>query len=334
MKVRFELLDLDAPIAKKGDFESALMCYVRSTAASEQTDTREIAHWHDTEFDKREGIRFYALKINGEISGYAQCRYLGASKIVILDYLCIDPQQESNAAYFSFIELFCNLIEKSSAVLYIVTEVNFNLDTTSKDESNRYWLRVLELAGFKVAQTRYLLPSLIVDAPSENRAGALLIRSNEKSPQLSNKAYVSILYSIYFLHYVSWYKPFKKDIDSYQAVLKKEIDRVSSEINKSSYIKLNGSLKHAGLVSPEQNEPTFSGKEIYILLSFALFFMIVVATGIAVLSVYVGLGPYTAIAILLVSMTVFSGLIGLFMPSRVQVLKILVKPISRMFSGL
>ncbi len=334
MKVRFELLDLDAPVAKVGEFERALMCYVRSTAASERTDTREIAHWRDVIVTERGGIRFYALKINGEIAGYAQYRYVSKSQVAIIDYLCIEPQRESNASYFTFIELICSLIEKSYEVLYIISEINFNLDNQSKDEANRYWLRVLELAGFKVAQTQYLLPSLIIDIPSDNRTGVLLIRSNDKSSQMSNKTYLSILGCIYFDHYIAWYKPFRKDISQYYSVLKKEIERASSKLKKDNYVKLNGSLKHSGLVSPQQIEPSFSGKAIYVLITFGLLFIVASSAGISILSVYVGLGPSTAILIFLISMFIFAGLIAIFMPSRLEALKLLIKPVLKLFSGL
>lgn len=334
MKVRFELLDLDAPVAKVGEFERALMCYVRSTAASERTDTREIAHWRNVIVAERGGIRFYALKINGEIAGYAQYRFVSKSQVVIIDYLCVEPQRESNASYFSFIELICSLIEKSHEVLYIVTEINFNLDNQSKDEANRYWLRVLELAGFKVAQTQYLLLSLIIDTPSDNRTGILLIRSNDKSYQMSNKTYLNILSCIYFDHYIAWYKPFRKDISPYRSLLKKEIERTSSKLKKDNYVKLNGSLKHSGLVSPEQNEPSCSGKAMYKLISVGLFFILIASAGIATLSVYVGLGPSTAIMIFVISMFIFAGLTAIFMPSRLETMKILIKPLLKLFSGL
>ncbi|MDP4022704.1 hypothetical protein Q8W71_08725 [Methylobacterium sp. NEAU 140] len=334
MKVRFELLDLDSLVAKGGDFERALTCYVRSTAASERTDTREIAYWREIPVADREGIRYFAFKINGDIVGYAQYRYVLSSKIAILDYLCIDPQQESNAAYFSFIELFCNIIEVSHVVSYITTEINFNIDSETKDEANRYWLRVLELSGFKVAQTKYLLPSLSIEAPLENRLGVLMIRSNEKSPQMSNQTYINIVHSMYFCHYIPWYKPFKKDLSAYQSVLKKELDRVSSSVKKSNFVKLNGSLKHSGLVATEQIEPSLTGKAIYALVLFGLFFILIVSASIAILSVYFGLGSYASILIFLVSLIIFAGLITLFMPSRAETLKSLTRPIWKLFSGL
>ncbi|PYE91122.1 hypothetical protein C8J35_1682, partial [Rhizobium sp. PP-F2F-G38] len=318
LKVRFEICDLDDPGVKAGEVEKALYSYVRSTAPSERTATNQIRYWYDAARSDRGGLSFYAFRINSIIRGFAEIRHIASSNTVVLDYVCIDPEFETNAGYFVFLELLCKEIDEKLAPFYVATEVVLNIDRKSKDEANKYWLRVLELVGFKVVQREYFHPSLEPEDPDQTRAGILMIRSNEPSAQLSSSAYLQIVKAIYLDHYLPWYAPFSPNIAKYEEFLKAKILKLQSDLGATKLVKLNGSLKHAGLVENEL-EPPLTERPSYYFLFFSIVATIVLAGTISAVAVLTSLGPYAAIGIFLMAVLIFAGLVAVFIPSRISV---------------
>lgn len=318
LKVRFEITDLDDHTLKAGEVEKALYSYVRSTAPSERTATNQIRYWYDAAKADRKGLSFYGFRINGVMRGFAELRHVESVNVVVLDYLCIDPDSETNAGYFVFLELLCREIDDKIAPLYIATEVVLNIDGKSKDEANRYWLRVLELVGFKVVQREYFHPSLELEDPDQARAAVLVIRSNEPSGQLSSPVYLQIVKAIYLDHYLPWYAPFSANIAAYDAFLRTNISKLQSELESTRVVKLNGSLKHAGLVEHEP-EPPLTEKPSYYFLFFSLAATLTIAGSISTVAALTNLGAYAAIGIFLFAMLIFSGLVSIFIPSRISV---------------
>ena len=329
--MRFEICDLDDRAVKEGEVEKALYSYVRSTAPSERTATNQIRYWYDSDRTARRGLSFYGFRINGIMRGFAEIRHVENCNVVILDYLCIDPDFETNAGYFVFLELLCKEIDDKVSPMYIATEVVLNLDGKTKDEANRYWLRVLELVGFKVVQREYFHPSLEPEDPNQTRAGILVIRSNEPSAQISSPTYLQIVKAIYLDHYIPWYAPFSQNIGRYEKFLRDKLAKLQIDLEATKIVKLNGSLKHAGLVEAE-HEPPLTERPSYYFLFFAITATIALAVSISAVAALTSVGPYAAISIFLIAMLIFAGLVAVFLPSRISIFAGLSEVVIRLFS--
>ncbi|TFF19890.1 hypothetical protein E3C22_19725 [Jiella endophytica] len=239
--------------------ETALAIYAQSTPPYERTKTSEIRSWISESPHNSHGLHFFALKINDRVCGFGELRYIASSDVAIIDYLCVAPPDSSNAAYFTFLEMICGFVQNTWAPSYVVTELLYNPDGSTRDTDNRYWFRMLQLQGFKSTHAPYYQPSLEIDHPDQWRDAVLMVLSADQSEQLEGQRYIRIVKSIFDDHYNSWFSIYRNNSEQYKEKLINKLTQIEIEVRKSPYIKMNGSIRPNTTVEQESKntDPTF-----------------------------------------------------------------------------
>ncbi len=227
-------------------FVEALSLYARYTPPALRTNTNEITYWVDNSDQYGSGkLLVMGFHCDKKIIGFAEIAYLPNSKVVIVDYLTIDPGFRQNNVYFEFIAHVQKFILNSGwDVHYVVAEVG-KFDSNSPPESSRALVRLLKFSGFKVAKALYYQPQLgEKNADSEMEAILMVYPFGENGGQgeqssLAKKTYMDITKAIYFDHYLQWYRPYLNDISGYEAGLGNLLEKIETAI-KGKRIELNG----------------------------------------------------------------------------------------------
>lgn len=229
------------------DFIKALRIYLNSTPPVSKTDTNEITAWIDSpNKNSTTNLLFFGFYFNDTIIGYAEIAYVKTKRILILDYLVINPTYMSNSSFSTFFFLLLGHFEKNDVDYdYIVTEilVKYNEMDVEKDR-----IRLFENENFKVIHALYIQPLLeINNLESNTEALLMLYQRSSSSVSLRKETYLKIVKSIYFDHYHIWDSLFLKDDneknENYNKLivdLKKIETSIGSDVLSDDGIKLNG----------------------------------------------------------------------------------------------
>jgi hypothetical protein len=239
------------------DFASALLLYVRNTAANIRTDTNEITHWLDT-FSAKFQDEFYVFGFyrNKQLVGYAEAAYFRQERIFALDYLVIDKAARRSGVFHEFVDQLRFYLEDAHPEYrYGLAEVAYGSDERHPSQQSALLIRLLKSQGFRVARAPYYQPRLMHDdAESEMRA-ELLIYSATPVEQIRAETYLSIVRTIYYKYYLRWKTIIPDSGQEYEKHLDRLFAKIQSSVGKRQTIRVNG---HQAILTPSRKKPVIT----------------------------------------------------------------------------
>lgn len=229
------------------DLSYLLKLYLENIDPCIKTNPNEIIYWLSN-FDKRinnDTFWILALYMNNKPIGFCQMVYFNNYKIVFIDYCVIDPEYRGRAfsEYTYLIRDF--FVDKDIDINYFVTEIAFYNTNNTPSQSALKLIRLLKMSGLKVIKAPYVQPELgLENHESEMNATLMIFINGKRSDQTSLKkeTYLDIVHTIFYNHYIAWYKAFMTDneISIYRRKIDIIFDLIKKEINKKDVIILNG----------------------------------------------------------------------------------------------
>lgn len=197
--------------------------------------------------------------MNNKIIGYAEIAFIQNSRILIIDYIVLDPIYKSNSAFYWFYSLIIKYFDSRS----------LDYDFITKEILCRYYetyihkedICIYELENYKVINCLYVQPQLEEgNIESDKEALLMIYQRGTTNSKLKKEAYLNIVSTIYKNYYYHWDLPFNpRDEDRHVLLARSEenLEIISKSIKKD-LIQLNGypfrstsSSDHA--VIPEEN---------------------------------------------------------------------------------
>jgi hypothetical protein len=230
--------------SKDNDFVKALKIYSNNIPASIRTDTNEITHWLDNYnkifTDKK--LYLFGLYFDDNIVGFSEMVYIKSTKLFIIDYLVIDKNYRKNGLFYSFAYSLERFIEREPVQFdYVLTEVGFMNNSKEPVNESKALIRLLKTGGFDVIKAPYKQPLLGSNNYESQMNGQLLVWAHSNPQSLNKNTYMSFIHSIYFEHYLEWYKSSltSDELKKYEDHLKSLYREIDKEIKKT-IIQVNG----------------------------------------------------------------------------------------------
>ncbi|MEC0232715.1 hypothetical protein [Paenibacillus alba] len=242
IKTSFELRLFKS--SKDKDFAEALKIYSRNIPASIRTDTNEITYWlnnYNKVFTDKK-LYLFGLYYDDIIVGFSEMVYIKSTKIYIIDYLVIDKSYRKNGLFQSFAYNLERFVESEPVQFdYVLTEIGFMNNSKEPVNESKALIRLLKTGGFDVIKAPYKQPLLGSNNYESLINGQLLIWAHSNPQSLNKSTYMSFIRSIYFDHYLEWYKSIltSDEISEYEGHLNSLYKDINKEIKKS-VIEVNG----------------------------------------------------------------------------------------------
>lgn len=224
------------------ELKRALSIYFNNTSARERTATNEIERWFiDYNASFKDELMLFVFYRNNELIGFSEIVAFKAQRIVAIDYLTISDRHMRNNVFYEFFEQIRSYIDsKGLEYDYIVTEVNYEITDNIPDTSNKLWISLLKMQGFHEIHAKYIIPKLGEDNYDSQATGELLVYSQSEMRSIRPKTYLKIVDTIYYDHYLRWYRPnYADDGAAYRSYLDGLRSDITSSIDESN-IKVNG----------------------------------------------------------------------------------------------
>lgn len=257
-------------------FPEASDIYRRSTPRDQKTNLREINYWvdHQNKFEIGE-LFFFALKANSIVIGYAELAYIKKERILIIDYINLDPDYNSNSNFYSFYMLIVNYIDKHGVDYDYITKEIFR--KSDEDEIRREDVRQYELENFKVINSLYIQPQLETNNIESMRDALIMLntRASDKN-ELKKTEYLHIVRVIYD-YYLYWDKKVCSDKEFVERsnLADSNLKKIEKSIDNEDVI-LNGYPSVSSSGTSRTKYPNRNKKDIYTALLISLGFMAII----------------------------------------------------------
>lgn len=175
-------------------FNEALEIYSNEIPYNVRTDTNEIMYWFE-EYNKiyKDKLMIFALLFNNKTVGFIQIVYFQNALFATIDYVVI--KKEFRKYFSSFYILLLENIEKNlQKINFIVTEI---------DAENKVLERLAKIKGFE-SLGNYIQPPMSGMEDTEIIAKLLFKRIKKNETHIEKNL---IIKTLYFDHYLRWYKP-------------------------------------------------------------------------------------------------------------------------------
>ena len=232
--------------SKSDSFFDFLGIYSQVIDYEQKTDTNEIKYWIDNSSKFKKGkLFFFGLMANDKAIGFSEVAYHRDYKMVMIDYIAIDKNYDSNSAFFSFYSLIIDFIKKEKIDYdFITKEILCRFNDTSEYASD---IKLYELENFKVANCLYIQPLLDKkNLESEKEALLMIYQRSGLTREIKKETYFNIVQGIYD-YYFEWDKSIIKNDDTvlneYINRQKKYIEQIKVSLEDSTKITLNGYQK-------------------------------------------------------------------------------------------
>lgn len=252
--VNYKLMRLTS--SKSTEYYAAMRIYTQSVEYIQKTSTNEIKYWidHYKKFSLGD-LFFFVLLSNDTVIGYAELAYVNESRMLLIDYITIDKQYNSNSAFYSFYWLIIDYINKQGLDYdFIIKEILCRYDSTKMYLSE---IKMYELENFKVANCLYIHPMLEKTNEESEKESLLMIYQKVLGlNQIKNNTYISIVKTVYS-YYQVWDDPFI-NITEKQNYLKKYdgyLYAITSSLNED-YVIMNGYTKKHSYSSDDKIIPS------------------------------------------------------------------------------
>ena len=268
------------------DFQNALKIYRSSTPHEQKTNSSEIVYWvdHQEEFKIGE-LFFFGLKANDFVVGYAELAYVKKERILIIDYINLDPNYRTNSNFYAFYALIINYINNESVDYdYITKEIlcRYNETHIHKEDVSLY-----ELENYKVVNGLYIQPQLEKNNVESIKESLIMLYTRAGlSPVLKKGAYLHIVEVIYDYYYC-WDRPFLSDDECVSS--KKRAETNLTSISKSianDGVTLNGYPFKFSSSSNGTEIPSKSRKDLFLASLFLILFVALIVSVLYFLNQY------------------------------------------------
>jgi hypothetical protein len=236
------------------DFASALLLYVRNTAANIRTDTNEIVHWLDR-FSKEFNDEFYVFGFyhNRQLVGYAEAAYFREERLFALDYLVVDEPFRRSGVFNEFVDSLRFFLEEAHPEYrYGFAEVAYGSDEHQPSQESALRIRLLKMQGFRVIRAPYYQPRLMHDDVESEMRAELLIYSAPPLESIRTETYLKVVHTIYYKYYLRWKSVIPESANEYEKQLDHLFGRIKSSIGKRRAIAING---HKTVLRPTTRKP-------------------------------------------------------------------------------
>lgn len=227
--------------SKDKDFVKALKIYNDTIPVETKTDTNEIAFFLDLKEQHKREMFFFGLYYNEEVVGFAECAYLIETKTIVLDYFTLRVDLNINGVFYPFFSLLQeyyseNLIDYD----YIVSEVSMRTLEENVDQESYFNKILLYAEDFRLIDAPYPQPRLGINNFESNFELRLMIKSIKRIYRLKTDTFLSIVYDIYYHHYLDWYKAFmpNEEADDYLKHIEEQMEVVQKSIKGQSTLDL------------------------------------------------------------------------------------------------
>ncbi len=271
--IKYELVRFNSSDDK--DFRDALKIYCSSTPHEQKTNSSEIVSWVDNQKEFKIGeLFFFGLKANGVVVGYAELAYVKKERILVIDYINLDPNYRYNSNFYSFYALIINYVNNESIDYdYITKEILCRYNET---HIHREDVSLYELENFKVVNGLYIQPQLERNNAESSKESLIMLYTRAGlSPIIKKEAYLHIV-EVLYAYYYCWDKPFLSDDEC--VLSKKRAETNLTAINKNitnDAVTLNGypfkfSSSTNGTEIPAKNRNNFVLAIIFLVVFVAL----------------------------------------------------------------
>ena len=236
--INYELIRFNN--ASDNEFHEASEIYRRTTPRDQKTNVREINYWvdHCKKFAMGE-LFFFGLKANNLVIGYAELAYIKQERLLIIDYINLDPDYKSNSNFYSFYMLIVNYMDNHGIDYDYITKEIFR--KSKEEEIRREDVRQYELENFKVINSLYIQPQLeTINVESMRDALIMLYTRASNKSELKKAEYLHIVQVLYD-YYLCWDKKVCNSKEFYDRSKKAEsnIKKIAESIVDDEVI-LNG----------------------------------------------------------------------------------------------
>jgi hypothetical protein len=313
--------------------------YMNNTAPALRTEPNQISYWLERlskseERSKREFFIF-GLYLNNIEIGYAQIMYLKDKNIIIIDYMAIEKEYRKLGAFYQFVDLLYKYINTYMIGYdYIVTEVGYLSNGKEPSKESQILIRLLKSREMGVVKALYYQAQLFPhnkENPHNKESymqAQLLMYSTNMPTEINKGAYLFIVETILYDHYMYWYEPFLESNDKalFEKNLKEILEKVKS--NTSSLIEINS------YINDFTNNAVQAGKEkpsFFINIGILLIFIILIVSSFIIIHVLSLLSIYVLLIIYLFSTILILLLTSIYIPEANKSLKTAIDLFKRFF---
>jgi hypothetical protein len=229
--------------SKDPDFASALLIYIRYTPPSIRSDSREITYWID-HFTNSFGDLLYVFGFyrNKQLVAYAQATYFPEEYLYFIDYVTIDERYRGGEnVFFELVAHMRQYLENAHPEYrYGVTEVMNEPGQDRPSPAKRSLIRLLKIIGFRVIHAPYFQPRLMLSDSESELSGSLLIYTPSAIDRIHSETYLSILRTLYYVHYLRWQSIEPGVKGAYKKHLNALYSKVEADIRDKSTLIVNG----------------------------------------------------------------------------------------------
>jgi len=219
--------------ASDEEYLEALAIYNITTPNDIKTKSNEISMWlsrngSDNSFE----LFIFILYMDNEITGLSMLSYIPSTRIVIYDYIALKDQYRVNAVLFAYASLIQNYMSSIRYdISYYIVEISNKNDGKSVDKESRLFKKLICLEGFGRIKAKYQTLSLGLDHYESSFNAYIYIKANDTLKVILKDTFLSIVHSIYYEYYLSWYsqilipeelKLFKENVDRHYNLQKTE----------------------------------------------------------------------------------------------------------------
>lgn len=237
------------------DAINAVDIYMNTTHPCIRTDSNAIFYWlenyHNIYDDKLCALAFY---MNDIVIGFAQLCYFIEEKIVVIDYVSIDPGYRKHNVFFEFCDhIFEYIKNEFRDYLFIVTELAKMQNPTQKCDNFEIMSRLLGMVGFCELDVDYVQLELSSKNHESFLEAGLFVNPRPTGDFLKKETVCEILHVLYIKHYLRWYEvqP-RQDYDEYKIKAHQTYKTSSKKLKKNINLKSTETelLKNNNLAQP------------------------------------------------------------------------------------
>lgn len=230
---------------KDRDYADAIKIYIDSIPADVRTNTNEIATFVNSQDDAYRRMYFFALQHQDSVIGYAQLAFLKRDKILFLDYIAFKSEYKVNSAFYPFMSIISMFFHDAGIEYdYYLTELGLQNSGNSIDSDSLFLRKVLTVEDFNAIAAPYRQPELGLNRQETCVDAQLYIKTSSSIRSLQIETYLRIVHTIYFQHYLSWYRKVlsNTEIEQYEAALKTHYDQIVNHLSGKSKVQLLDSV--------------------------------------------------------------------------------------------
>lgn len=230
----FSVKQIGQPTGK--DYTQALSIYNDVTSNDIKTPVDQITKW----LRKGAGEYFqpygFILYLDKTVSGFALVSYLKKSKTMLIEYLALKSEFNTNAAFFEYMNLLQSFFSNTIRIDidYWTVEISNKNNGQDVDKESKIFKKFIYLEAFGIAKASYYTLPLSTTDTESNFPANLYLKSNDQLNHINKETYLKLVTSIY--DYSSeWYSlSYPHETDYYQKLKRVNLNRISQETREDN----------------------------------------------------------------------------------------------------